>query len=133
MKAQLSAFFVEGENMARDDYDAIVFKILVYLYAVFKRKIPFEKLTFKKATKYDEINEQYFNSVLDMMQKEGLIDGVVFVKAWGHDLILASDLEDMAITYNGIHYLKENDKMSKAKTFLLENVELITSLIEKVW
>lgn len=118
--------------MAKDDYHVIVFKILVYLYAVLKREIAFDVITFKKAIKYDEINEQYFNSVLDMMKKEDLINGVTVIKAWGNDLIVASDLKDMHITSNGIHYLEENSTMNKIKQFLLENVELITSLITKV-
>ncbi|MDO5014534.1 MAG: hypothetical protein Q4E28_01065 [Clostridia bacterium] len=33
--------------MAKDDYDVIVFKILLYYYAVLKRKIVFEKTSLK--------------------------------------------------------------------------------------
>lgn len=118
--------------MAKNDYDVIVFKILVYLYAVLKHEIIFDLITFKKAIKYEDINEQYFNSILDMMHKDGYIDGVVIAKAWGNDLIVASDLKDMYITSNGIHYLKENDIMNKIKNLLTNNVELISSLIVKV-
>lgn len=118
--------------MAKDDYDVIVFKVLVYLYAVLKKKIVFDELTFSKAIKLENINDQYFNSILEMMSKEGLIDNVFFTKAWGNDLILLSDLKDMQITSEGIHYLKENDRMAKIKNFLIDNVELITSLISKV-
>lgn len=30
---------MKGKNIAKDDYGTIVFKILLYLYAVLKRKI----------------------------------------------------------------------------------------------
>ena len=34
--------------MAKDDYDYIVFRILVYLYGCFKRKISFEEAAIEK-------------------------------------------------------------------------------------
>lgn len=32
--------------MAKDDYHVIVYKVLLYLYAVLKRKIVFDKISF---------------------------------------------------------------------------------------
>lgn len=37
--------------MAKDDYDVIVYKILVYLYAFMKRKITFEEDVFQATVK----------------------------------------------------------------------------------
>lgn len=46
-----------------------------------------------------------------------------------HIYILCSDLIDMTITSNGIHYLNDNKKMNKIKEYLLSNVDTIASLI----
>ncbi len=43
--------------MVKDDYDVIVFKLLTYLYAVAKRKIPYNKHIFDAAMKMDCIND----------------------------------------------------------------------------
>lgn len=118
--------------MAKDDYDVIVFKILVYLYAVAKHKILFEKNTFYNAIKIDDIGEEYLNFILGSMKHDELIDGITFARAWGNELVLASDLENMYITSDGIHYLKENDRMNKIKNFLINNIEFISTLVTKV-
>lgn len=94
--------------MSKDDYDVIVFKILVYLYAVLKRKVIFEEKAFYHAI--GEINNRYLVDVLNFMQEEGLISGLVFVKAWGNENILCNDLINLKITVQGIHYLEENKK-----------------------
>ena len=47
--------------MAKDDYDFLVFKILTYLYACFRRRCHFETTAF--------------------MNREDLIEGLTFVNA----------------------------------------------------
>ena len=37
--------------MAKDDYDVVVYRVLVYLYAVLKHKIIFEEATFRQAVR----------------------------------------------------------------------------------
>lgn len=64
--------------MAKDDYNFLVFKILTYLYACFRRRCHFETTAFKN--------------------REDLIEGLTFVNAWGNDYTLASDYADMFIT-----------------------------------
>lgn len=115
--------------MAKDDYDTIVFKILLYLYAVLKRKITFDEQAFYHAIGFKNIDNDYFINILYMMHEDGLIDGIVLKKAWGNTYILCSDLIDMTITSNGIHYLNDNKKMNKIKEYLLSNVDTIASLI----
>ncbi len=115
--------------MAKDDYDVLVFKILTYLYACMKRKIVFDETVFSKTTGRDKISEEYFADVLRLMQGEGLIEGVGVVKAWGADYILASDLRDMSITAEGIHYLKDNSKMQEVKQALTDAADVISGLI----
>ena len=62
--------------MAKDDYNVIVFKILIYLYAVLKRITVFDINELKMAV--GGINENYLNDLLEMMQKEGFIDCLFF-------------------------------------------------------
>ena len=114
--------------MARDDYDVIVYRVLVYYYAVLKRKIMFEGVTFQEAVRKNVESDAYFADVLRMMQAEGLIEGLTFVKAWGGDSILTSDMEDAKITAGGIRYLKENGTMRKVGGMLKEAVDIIAGL-----
>ena len=117
--------------MARDDYDTIVFKVLIYLYAVMKRKVVFTEETFYHAIGYEHIEDGYFVDVLRLMESENLLKGISVTKAWGNEYILSSDLCDMEITAQGIHYLKENRKMRQIKDILVENVDTIASVITK--
>ena len=113
--------------MAADDYDVIVYRVLVYLYACKKRKIMYEKNTFN-ATVRNDINDGYFIDVLRMMQDEGLIKGLTFVGTWQSDCILASDVRDAEITAAGIHYLEDNDKMKSIGNMLKDAVDTIAKL-----
>ena len=107
--------------MAKDDYDYIVFKILTYLYGCLKRKNSFDKKVFRDCFVTQEVQEEYLADILRMMEKENLIEGLYFTKAWGNTYILVSDLEDMHITSAGIHYVLDNDKMRKIKDKVLES------------
>lgn len=114
--------------MAKDDYDVIVYRVLVYLYACMKRKIIFEETTFQAAVRKNVESDEYFADILEMMQGEGLIAGLVFVHAWGGVSILANDLCNAKITADGVHYLKENDKMKQIGEVLKGAGDLIATL-----
>ncbi len=115
--------------MAKDDYDVIVYKILVYLYGCLKRKTVFNQEVFNKIIKRDSLNDDYLNDVIRMMQQEGFIEGASFTKAWGNVYIMTSDYNDIQITPAGIHYLKENSTAQKIKEILLENADTMAGLI----
>lgn len=117
--------------MAKDDYNVIVFKILTYLYAVLKRKTVFDINEFRLAI--GNVDENYFYDLLEMMQNEGFISGLIFVHAWGIESIICNDLTDMRITFKGMQFLTENSKMQEVKNFLLKNVDTISSLIKLVF
>lgn len=119
--------------MAKDEYYVLVYKVLLYLYACLKRKIYFNNETFDKATKRKDINEDYFDYVLYMMQKEGYIDGLAFTKVWGNTVLRTNEIENAVITEKGISFLTENDKMNKIKDYLLGSVDWIVSLIHLVF
>lgn len=69
--------------MPTNDYDAIVFKLLVYYYACLKRTTVFKQSEFDLITKKAGVDEEYLLDVLEMMQDEGLIKGLKFTRAWG--------------------------------------------------
>lgn len=99
--------------MARDDYDVIVYKILLYFYGVMKRKIAFQEASFNLILSRAEIPPEYLNDILRMMQSEGLIEGAKIIRAWGNDYVMANDISEISITAAGIRYLKENSTMKK--------------------
>lgn len=114
--------------MAKDDYDVIVYRMLVYMYACMKREIMYEDATFQASVRKNVESDEYFADVLRMMQAEGLIEGLVFTKAWGGDVIISSDLKEAKITPHGIRYLKENAKMKLIGEALKESVDIIAKL-----
>ena len=67
--------------MSTNDYDVIVFKLLVYYYACLKHTTVFKQSEFDLITKKAGVNEEYLLYVLEMMQDEGLIKGLTFTKA----------------------------------------------------
>ena len=118
--------------MVKNDYDTILYKLLVYLYACMKREIRFDDAVFNATVRDLAGDEQYFNEILNMAQGEGLICGVVIVPTWGTDLLIGSPMADMKITADGIHYLKENSQMMKVGKMLVESVDIFASLIIKL-
>lgn len=118
--------------MAKDDYDVLVFKILTYLYGCFKGKIVFENETFNETALKNCEHETYKNNILYAMESEGLISDITITKAWGGDLIISSDLSNMRITADGIHYLKDNNKMQAVKKHLIETADTMAALAIKI-
>lgn len=112
--------------MAKDDYEVVAYKILVYLYAVMKGKTVFEDLVFRKAVLKDNISDEYLARILHLMIDEELITGVSVIKTWGSNYIIASDLCEAEITAAGIRYLKSNHEVRDA---ILSAAESIATLI----
>ena len=111
--------------MAQSDYNYIVFRVLVYLYACLKRQEVFNETVFKAKIITKDVPEEYFTDVLRMMQGEGLIEGAAFTKAWGNTYILISLLSDISITAEGVRYVLNNDVMKKIAKKVLENAGAI--------
>lgn len=117
--------------MSKDDYQVLVYKILLYYYGCLKRKITFDSETFHHSIGKD-IDENYLADIFNMMSEEGYLNGVAITKAWGNILILSCDLSDIKITAKGIEYLTENSSMAKVKEVLKSNGGIIGSLISIV-
>jgi len=118
--------------MAKDDYQAIVFKILVYLYGCLQRKYSFSEAGFNAAVSRDKIADEYLTDILRNMQDEGLIKGLTFAHAWGNEYLLANEFSDAIITSKGIDFLKENDRMRQIAKMFLEGAGMITELVKLV-
>lgn len=114
--------------MAKDDYQVVLYRLLVYLYACKKRKIIFDERAFQETVKKNVDNEQYFYDVLKMAQEEGFIKGAKFQRAWGQDKIPLFDNDDLEITSAGIIYLEENSTMKKIGETLKEATDTISNL-----
>lgn len=114
--------------MAKDDYDVILYRILVYLYACKKRKIAYNSTTFREAVSKGVQNDQWLYDVIDMAQGEGLIEGASFQKAWGGDKVPLFGFDELDITAAGIRYLKESGTMKKIGETLKEAVDTISKL-----
>lgn len=120
--------------MASDDYDFLVFKILTYLYACFRRRSHFDEIVFRKKLITSIVSEEYLTDVLRFMTREKLIEGLTFVNAWGGEYVLANDYSDMEITPNGIRYLLENSVMQQIKQTVLDGAPgAILELVKKAF
>lgn len=97
-----------------------------------KKKIISDYDTYYRAINKKNLNDEYLEKIYYMMQQEGLIEGLVFKKAWGNIRILANDEDEMDITSDGIRYLKDNSKMEIVKNYLIENLDIIADLITLV-
>lgn len=119
--------------MASDDYNRVVFSILTYLFSCFSGKTVFNELEFYTILGKHDMNDVYFHNLLCSIADEGLIEGIHYKKAWGGQKIIISDIKDIAITYKGIHYLKEDKEMNKVADYFLTNPELITGMVKMIF
>lgn len=123
--------------MARDDFSVLALKILACLYVCMKNgETPSEKVLSPYAPgfpiKGEPINEVYWESILYMLQEEGLIKGAEYTNAWGEERIRINGVEDLKITLAGIQYLHDNQSMKKALSVLKESGDLLAGVISKL-
>lgn len=102
--------------MAKDDYHAIVYYLLSYLYHCLKiGEKPNEK--YLELAAYPAfIPDSYKDFIYIQLAKEGYISGALFgdvgILGKGSETVLKS-LHNVQITVTGIEYLQENEKMKK--------------------
>lgn len=112
--------------MAKDDFYVIVCKILIYLYRRLKKKTKTEPKDYLiPLTKDFPIDEEYFQYILEKMLEKGYIERVVFVKAWGGDIISA-DIDKIRITPDGIDYLRNDSTMNKLAKVIPEAASIFS-------
>lgn len=127
MQTHRGIFILQDKNnqercylMAKNDYDYIVFKILAYLYTCLKRQNSFTEEVFRNLIITKTVREEYMIDILRMMEAEGLIEGLTFIKAWGNEYVMAGSLKDVRITSEGVRYVLNNDKMKIIKDTILK-------------
>jgi hypothetical protein len=114
--------------MAKDDYDVVLYRLLVYLYACMKHKIIYEDASFDEAVRKNVDNDQYFYKIIEMAQDEGFIKNARFLKTWGNDKVPLFEMDEIEITTSGIRYLKENSRMLKVAETLKSTGDTIAKL-----
>lgn len=110
--------------MAKDDYYVIVYQILAYLYRTLKDGNDVDPAMLEYKSQYLNINRKYWQYIIENMQEEGYIKGVVLNYAWGNNL-LSYDLSGCQITPAGIAYLCDNSTIKKAYRFLKASKEIL--------
>lgn len=119
--------------MARDDYSRIVCIILTYLYArLRKRTEEAPEVYLQPMTKDFPIEEEYFNFILEEMQKNGWIKGLQFTRAWGGDLVRINGYSRIQITGDGIQYLCDNSTMRKTLEWLRDHAPAFPGMVTTV-
>lgn len=100
--------------MAKDDYEVIACKILVYFYRKMKGKISPEEANYYlyPQTPQFPITQEYLNVVLIDLINDGYIADANITRAWGGDVALV-DTDKARITIKGIEFLRENSTIDR--------------------
>lgn len=98
--------------MGADDYYTIAAKILVHLYKAIKTSKPIDMGYLMPGTEDFPITLEYFLYVLEMMQRQGFIEGLFIQRAYG-GIIYQSGWSKIRILPAGIDYLRENTTVRK--------------------
>lgn len=119
--------------MAKDDYYAIAYYILSYLYACLKRGEPPEDKYLSLAGYPVLINERYRDYVYIQLAKSGYISGVLFGEVPVLGRVKAPTVVkayyDAEITPLGIEYLQNNSTMQKTWKRIQDADEILFSAI----
>ena len=100
--------------MAKNDYFAIVYKLLATLYDKLKDGVKPDL----KAILNDEdtfpIDQAYWIAVFEDLIEKGYINGVVVVRVVGNGKRIQETRDGIRITIDGVEYLENNSLMKKA-------------------
>lgn len=124
---RLAGVFLLGDEMAKDDYYVIVYKILAYLYSRLKCGEDNEPEMLMYDGALFQINRRYWVYILNNMIAQGYITGLNNITV-GDGYYVKEQLPRCQITPLGIDYLCNNNLMEKAKRFL-KDVKEITPFI----
>lgn len=107
--------------MAKDDYDVIMCKILIYFYRKLKGNLSEEDKVYYlyPNTKQLPISGEYLNSVLLDLIDSGYIADATVCRAWGGDVV-GIYCDKARITMKGVDFLQSNSKMHKIAETLKE-------------
>lgn len=116
--------------MAKDDYHVIVYQILAYLYQCLKTGKDVDSKMLSVDSVYFLVNEQkihrrYWAYIIYNLQRNGMIEGVVFADIDNLKYPYPVSWNDCMITPAGIEYLTDNSFLAKAKEFLKETKAIV--------
>lgn len=98
-----------------------MYQLLKYLYDCLKEGNRPEADHLR--AEYFRIPANYWRYILTSLHKEGLVDGIQFVKT--KDGVVLSDMRDIMIQPKGIEYLFENTMLQKAKSTLKDFKDIV--------
>ena len=114
--------YAQGKSiMAKNDYFAIAYKILAYLYECFQSGEE-PDTAFYNAYALG-INTGYWLNVMESLYDEGYIKGISIVS--GTKGNIGIKITKIKITQSGIAFLQENTMIAKAKEALKTAKEII--------
>lgn len=114
--------YAQGKTiMAKNDYFAIAYKILAYLYECFQTGEEPDTALYNAYAL--GINTGYWLNVMESLSDEGYIKGVSFVS--GTKGNIGIKIINIKITQSGITFLQENTMIAKAKEALKTAKEII--------
>ncbi len=122
------AFFMlenGGEQMARDDYHVVVYKILSYLYQCLKRGDKVNAALLQYDSPMLKINQSYWEYIIYNLYTEGYINGIALIPIDSREYPFIHELDKANVTPKGIEYLCDNSFMEKAKQFLKDVKETV--------
>ena len=115
--------------MVRDDYDVLTCKVLTYLYKKLRgREREPQDVYLQPMTKFFPVEKEYFEYLIENLQREGLIEGVIMSKTWSGPTIIVN-LENIRITPSGIRYLRDNSLMKRIREKLPDAASIAADLM----
>lgn len=99
----------------------IIYRILKYLEAALDVAAPDMTPIMQEAL---GISEERWKALMQMLHKEGYIEGLVCKQYFGEETVIKTD--KVKITLKGLEYLEENSVMRKIKDAALGVAEIIT-------
>lgn len=118
----------EGENMTKDDYYVIAYRILAYLYACLKAGEQVDISYIAAQSAAINISQNYWEYIIRHLYEDGYIEGITLMPVTGRETKAVKVGQNVMITPNGIDFLQNNSAMSKAKEFLKTLKETIPGL-----
>lgn len=116
--------------MPKDDYFAIIYKILQYLYDCKRIGSAPDLELFSYDSPAIGINEKYWRSIMLDLAEEGYIKGLALIPTIGNAMP-GFKITNIEITMQGIQYLHENSMMNKAAGAVKSIFEIAGIIIPK--
>lgn len=114
--------------MPKDDYYAIAYKILTYLYETLKKGLDIDPLQISHTGgKLININKKYWLYIMENLLKDGYIENIEIIKLDYPDPVIVG-LDTCRITPKGIEYLNENTVFKKARETFKDISDIINAI-----